>query len=305
MPKLTAIQHLGFAKETTWGTPVAPTRYMPFNEFSAEEELGTVVDESRRGNITKDYGVIPTTLKSNLELSMFLYPDIVGVLFKNMLPNVTTTGTGPYVHTLKAGTTQSSLTFQHFNGADERQYAGVILDEITISGETTSPIEISVTGQGKSGQVVATTTPTIETTLMPITGAMATLKVDTVANANLASFEITIARENRLIYGASATQEPTKAVQGRVEVTGSLSFEIEDATEYEKFKAQQYVNLELTIDGGASNKIKLTMPRAFIETASWDDGEESLKVDWEFRAVYEATAAGPIVVELTNSTATL
>lgn len=301
-PKLTALQHLGFATETVWGQAVAPTRWFPFNEFSAEEELGTVVDEAKRGNITKDYGVIPTTYVTNIDMSSYFYPSVVGPLIATILPAVTTTGNGPYTHKFRASPAQRSLTFQWFNGSDERQYAGVVIDEITISGETTSPIEISVTGQGKGGVVVTPSTPIIEMGLMPITGAMASLKINGSTNVNLASFEITLARQNRLIYGASKTQDPTRAVQGRIEITGSFSFEVTDSNEYEMFKRQQYVEIELDIDGGENNKATFLLPRTFIEAAAWDDGEESLRVDWEWRAVYDASVNGPIEITLvTNS----
>lgn len=303
-PKLTALQHLGYATETTWGEAVAPTRYFPFNEFSAEEELGTVVDEAKRGNITKDYGVIPTTYVTNIDMSSYFYPAVIGSLLATILPNVQTTGDGPYTHVFRASPAQRSLTFQFFNGADERQYAGVVIDEITISGETTSPIEVSVTGQGKGGKVVGTTTPAIEMGIMPITGAQASLKINGDQNVNLASFEITLTRENRMIYGASKTQDPTRAVQGRIEVTGSFSFEITDSTEYEMFKQQQYVDIELDIDGGEANKATFKFPRAFIESATWDDGEQSLRVDWEFRAVYDASVNGPVEITLVSNTQT-
>lgn len=303
MPKLTQLQHLGLAKETTWGTPVAPTVYFPFDSASADETLNTVVDNGKRGHITKDYGVIPTTMSSALEVEGHLYTNEIGHVLKSLLSSVTTSGTSPYTHVFKASDAQASLTAQFFDGVEETQYAGLVVDELTISGDAEGVVTVSWSAQGKSGTVVAKSTPAISATLASIAGSFCTLTVGGSANTNLFGFEITIARENKLIYGASASQDPTKAAQGSVEVTGSFTFDVENADEFDAFRDQDYVALVLTIGNNASNQAIVTMSRAFIESASKDDGEVNARVDWEVRGTYNATDAGPVAVELKNTTA--
>lgn len=304
MPKLTALQTLGIGKEAQWGTAATTFTHAPFNSFKAENEIANVVDNGKRGNINADFDVIFTTKKATLDMETYLYADVVGLFLKNVFGKDDVTGTGaPYVHKFTPDSAQSSLTVSHYNGSDERQYAGAIVDEVSIKGDTENPITVSVKLQGKMGKIVTKTTPTYAADLRPLVGALAALKIDTVANTNLFGFEITFKRENKMIFGASATQDPTKAVQGVFSVEGKLTFDVEGNEEFSAYEAQTSHNVELTLDGDTNHKCKISLAKAFIEKASFDDGEQSLRVDWEFRGVYDATAGGSAVVELTNTTA--
>jgi hypothetical protein len=304
MPKLNQLAYLGFAKETTWGTGVAPTVWYPFDSAKPDNVTNTVVDNGKRGHITKDYAVIPTTKSATIDVEGNLYTNEIGHILNALLTTRATSGTSPYTHVFKASETQRSLTFQHFNGSDERQYAGFVIDELTLKGDAEGIVTVSWKAQGKSGSIVANSTPAISSTLSEITGVNCSLTIDAAANTNLFGFEITIKRENKLIFGANATQNPSKAAQGAVEVTGKLTFDVEGNTEYAMYDAQAYKTLVLTLGTSASNSLVVTMTRAFIEKASFDDGDVSLRVDWEVRGTYNATDAGPVAVTLKNTTTT-
>lgn len=302
--KISALQHLGFAKESTWGTGVSPTTYIPFDSVKPESTVNTVVDEGKRNNIAKDFAVYPTTRSATLDVETYLYTNELGHILAALMGGVTTTGTGaPYTHTFKPTSGQRSLTFQHYNGESERQYAGCVVDELSVKGDAEGLVTVSFKAQGKYHTATTTTSPTIAATLAAIAGINSTLKIDTVTNANLFGFEFTFKRSNKLIFGANTTQDPTKAVQGVFEVTGKLTFDIVDNAEYAMFDGQAYHAIDLTVGSDAQNKAQFTFSKAFIEKATVDDGQENLRVDWEFRAVYNATDAAQCVVKLFNSTA--
>jgi hypothetical protein len=304
VPKQTQLSHLGYSKETTWGTSVAPTVYAPFNSFKWEPNLATVVDNGKRGNITKDYNEYPTTKSATADIEMNMYPNEVGPFLLAALGSVTTTGaSAPYTHAFKAAPTARSMTIDHFNGSDQRRYAGMVVDEVTIKGDAEGVLTFAVKLQGKYPTVVTTTSPSIAASISPIVGAFCSLTIGGTPNTNLFGFEVTIKRSNKLVFGANTTQDPTKAVNGALEVTGKLTFDVEDNTEFAAFEAQTTRAIVLTLGSTANNKATITLTSAYIEKASFDDGDESLRVDWEFRGLYNATDAGPCVVSLVNTTA--
>lgn len=304
MPVQSARQHLGVARETTWGTGVTPTKYIPFDSFKAEEEIGNVVDNGKRGHLTADYNVIRTTKKATLDLESMLYVNEIGHFLSCVLSDVATTGSGPYVHTFKVGNTSRSLTVQHFNGYAENQYAGCLVDELTIKGDAEGVVTYTIKMQGKMATTVVTTSPTISAASKPLVGAFASLTVDGSPNTNLFGFEISLKRSNKLIFGANNTQDPTKAVQGTIEATFKLTFDVENGEEYAKYTDQGAHTFALALNGATDSKLTFTFSAAHVEKASHDDGDENVRVDWEGRGVYSVTDGGPCKIELTNTTAT-
>lgn len=302
MPKLTGNQYLGFAKETAWGTGVVPTVWMPFDKAKGEEVVDSKKDEGKRAVLSKVFNTYPTTKKSSFDIDANFYPNELGFFLLSILGKDTVTGVSPYVHKFQEDAAQKSLTVQHFNGSDERRYAGMIVDEFSVKGDAEGVLTSSVKLQGKFPTVVTASTPTFGAALAPVVGAFCSCTIDAVANTNLFGFEVSIKRNNKLIFGANTTQDPTKAVQGTIEISGKLTFDVEDSAEMAKYEAQTSHVLVLTLGNTANNKAKITMSNVWIDKASFDDGQENLRVDWEFTAMYNTTDAGAVVFELTNTT---
>lgn len=208
----------------------------------------------------------------------------------------------PFTSTFTADSAQKSLTLQHYDGVVERQFAGCIVDEVNIKGDAEGIVKVSVKMQSKLGTTVATTTATIDATIKPLVGTMASLVVDAAANTSLFGFDFTFKRESKLIYGASNSQAPTKAVQGRISAEGKVTFDVVDGTEYGKFDGGTHT-LALTLNGTASNSAVITFSNLFVEKASKDFGGEAQRVDWDFVGAYSTTDAGPCKLAITNSTA--
>jgi Phage tail tube protein len=304
MPLLSSLQHLGVAKETVWGTGVVPAKYIPVTKVKPLDLRENVKDEAKRGVPSKTFGVIQTTQKGTIDIDTYLYCDEIGYFLLNLLGKDVVTGTGPYNHKFSLDATPTgtkSLSLQHFDGLNERQFAGAVIDEVKIKGDAAGIITVSVKVQGKLGVVVGTTTASIAPGLKPLVGANASLTVDTIANTNLFGFDITIKRDNRLVFGANTSPAPTKAVQGVVEVSGKLTFDIEDTTEYGKFDGGTHA-IVLTLGGVATANAKITIPQLVVDKSSRDDGQSNLRVDWDFTAIYDVATTTPITVELNNST---
>jgi hypothetical protein len=304
MPLQTALQHLGVAKETTWGTGVVPAKYIPVNDVKFENVWDSVDDDAKRGNLTGVYNVVRTTKKSTLDIDTNFYTNELGYYFLALFGKDTVSGTSPYTHKFQVDPTARSLTQQFFDGMDEQQFAGCVVDEINVKGDAEGIITVSIKTQGKFGSTVTTTTATIDTTIKPLVGAFASLTIDAGANTNLFSFDITFKRNNKLIFGANNSADPTKVVQGTISTEFKLLFDVENSAEYTKFTdglAHVYV---LTLGGSANSNAKITITAGHVKKSTRDNGEEDLRVELEGIGVYNTTDAGPCVVEVTNTTAT-
>lgn len=106
---------LGFVAESTYGTYVAPTRWIP--HVSAPLDFGIDRLESegimagRRVLDADQWSAGNKTVK--VPLGLELYDKSIGLLFTHMFGSVVTTGAGPYTHTFTPGDlTGKSLTMQ-------------------------------------------------------------------------------------------------------------------------------------------------------------------------------------------------
>lgn len=303
MPKLSATQFVGFGKETTWGTVAATFKYIPINSFKVEEEIKKVVDEGRRANLTKDFAVYNGPRSAKFDMDTYLYTNEVGYMLQGLMGAPTTTGTGTYSHTFKLASTQPpSLSINDFNGISTRQSTGVLIDEISIKFSEDKMVEVSTKGQMKPSAIITTPTPTFGT-VDPVHGVTTTFTLAGSANTNLVGATITMKREVKMLHGADGTQNPTKGVSGRLEVTGKVTFDVEDESEYLNFINQTNPALVFTFNGAtANNKMVVTLSKVDITKANVDRSQEWVRVDMDFRALYNVTDAGPVSIVLSNTT---
>lgn len=298
---LTALTEVGVAKETTWGTGVAPTTYIPVSSISADALAKSVVDDAIRGHMTKDFLVIRTTKHAELTIDTNFYANPLGLFFYSLFGGLTTTGVSPYNHVFKVNSSPPALTVQDYDGEQERQYAGGVVSEITVKGDAENLVTVSIKMVSKFGSDAANSTATILLDT-PLTGWGSALTIGGSANAKLFGWEFTFKREVKPIFAASNSQDPTKINRGRFECTGKLTFDVADGTEFDNFTTGTNVLIAVTLNGSASNAALITLTSAHIEKASFDRGGENLRVDWEVRGVYNTTDAGPCQFKLTNTT---
>ncbi|MDI3341279.1 MAG: hypothetical protein QJR03_12190, partial [Sphaerobacter sp.] len=99
MPLLTSLTHLGIGKETTWGTPVAASKWMPVKNPKPEDVAAWVDDVGLRGVPSQTFAKYLNRMSSTYEFDGDFFPDVPPYLLLGILGNDTVTGTGPYTHT--------------------------------------------------------------------------------------------------------------------------------------------------------------------------------------------------------------
>lgn len=100
MTQLSRLAILGIAKETTAGTYVAPTTYIPFTKADFEDVIGSLKDESYRANDTMLQGLYQGPTHATWDINLHAYPDVIGHFLRGIIgPDTVTAGVSTTVAT--------------------------------------------------------------------------------------------------------------------------------------------------------------------------------------------------------------
>lgn len=295
---------LGVAKETAWNTAVAPVYYPPFKDVKREDVINNVKDQGIRGALASTYGVYQATEHSTMEVDGEAYPDILGLWLMALLGKDTVTGaTAPYTHAFAlARTTQPpSLTFNHYDGTNIRQFAGHIGEELTLKWAKGAALEVTFKSQGAPSAVNAGPLTPSPSATVPFLAWQFAATLGGTSNPRLIGFDISLKRKLYVQYAVNNSQAPSAILALGLDVTGKATFDKADDTELNAFLNNTQPPLVLTGTSGV-NSLTLNMGKcAFLKDPV--TAKEVVQGDVEFEAIDNTTNSGPIAVTLVNSVA--
>lgn len=155
MTQLSKLAILGIGKETTPGTYIAPTSFIPFTKADWEDTTAEIKDESYRANDTSLQGLYAGVQDATWSIDVMGYPDLIGHFLRGVIgPDTVVAGVST---TLSANTTAgatsittavtiptgSTIRLQDSGGANT-EYA--ITGVATGSGPYTIPITTPAAG---------------------------------------------------------------------------------------------------------------------------------------------------------------
>lgn len=296
---------LGLAKETTWGTAVAPTYTIPTKDVKPEDVDAYVKDQGIRGAMAMTYNVIPGVSQSNFEIDGELFPDSFGLLALAILGSDTVTGAAaPYTHSFKLARTSQppSLTNTWYDGTNIRQFAGQIAEELQIKWSNGGAVEYSFKSQGKTSATATGITPSPGSTV-PFVGWEFTCQLAGANNLNLVGFDISIKRKLYVQHPANNSQNPANIIALGLECTGKATFDKVDDTELSAFLNNTQPSLVLTgTQSGSGDELIIQMTKcAFLKDPI--TAKEVVQGDVEFEGVDNTTDGGPVLISLKNAVA--
>lgn len=305
MAKISALGHVGVSLESTFGTAVVPTLYIPYNTIKVEDDIKKVVDDGRRANLTKDFASYNTTMSGQVDIDSLAYPDILGIFLKAIFGQDQVTGaSSPYTHKFTVSNALCpSVTVQDYNAITERQYTGGLVREVGLKFDSEKELSLSAKMITKASATATQTNPTVSTTT-PFLGYTATLKIGGTSNLNMVGGEVTVKREAQLIFGANNSQQASKYVTARIEAEGKLNFIVEDETELLLYLNGTQPTLDILFTQNANTSLDLSFGKIDVTKAVLDRSGEMVKCDLSFKALYNATDAGMATFTLKNAVAT-
>jgi len=297
--------YLGIAKEVTKGTIVAPTDFIPVakDNIKPVDVVDPLYDTGLRGSNVVNYAYLQGRTRSTFDFGGAVFADTVGYGLAGLLGSVATTGaSAPYTHTISlknslVSTVDNqpiSYTLTDFYTADVRSYPGCQFSDFSLKFNADGMLEYDTKTTGWASSAVADPTPTFST-ILPTQVWRGTVSIGGSAVSNSMTGNIDMARSVTPVYGISSTQNPYNIFLGPLEVTGKITFIMEDDTELTRFlsNAQPAIVLNWAYGAGAAAvQIQATITKGAYTAAVIERGEDFVQVSIDLNGQANTTDAG-------------
>lgn len=297
--------YLGIAKEVTKGTIVAPTDFIPVAKDSLKpvDLIDPLFDTGLRGSNVVNYNYIPGRKHSTVDFGGAVFADTVGYAIAGLLGSVATTGvSAPYTHTisLKNSLTSGaddqpiSYTLTDFYAADVRSYPGCQFSDFSLKFNADGMLEYDTKTTGFSSSTVSDPTPTFSTVL-PTPVWRGTVSIGGTQVSNAMNGNIDMKRNVTPVYGIASTQDPYQVFLGPIEVTGKITFMMENDDELTNFlsNTQPAVVLNWAYGSGSTElQVQATITKGAYTAAVIERGDDFVTVSIELNGQGNTTDAG-------------
>ncbi len=297
--------YLGIAKEVTRGTAVAPTDFIPVmkDNLKPVDIVDPLHDTGLRGSNVLNYNYIPGRTRSTVDFGGAVFADTVGYAIAGVLGSVATTGsTAPYTHTISlfnsltsGGDVQPiSYTLTDFYAVDVRSYPGCQFSDFSLKFNADGMLEYDAKSTGFQSEVVSDPTPTFSTVL-PTPVWRGTVSIGGSAVSTAMTGNIDMKRPATPIYGISNTQDPYQVFLGPLEVTGKITFVMDNDSQLLNFlnNSQPALVFNWNYGSGASEvQIQATLTKGAYTTGVIERGEDFVQVSVDINAQSNTTDAG-------------
>ncbi len=297
--------YLGIAKEATRGTAVAPTDFIPVMKDALKpvDIVDPLYDTGLRGSNVLNYNYIPGRTRSTVDFGGAVFADTVGYAIAGVLGSVATTGaSAPYTHTISlfnsltsGGDVQPiSYTLTDFYAVDVRSYPGCQFSDFSLKFNADGMLEYDAKSTGFQSEVVSDPTPTFSTVLpTPVWRGTVSIGGSAVSTAMTGNIDMT--RPATPIYGISNTQDPYQVFLGPLEVTGKITFVMDNDSQLLNFlnNSQPALVFNWNYGSGASEvQIQATLTKGAYTTGVIERGEDFVQVSVDINAQSNTTDAG-------------
>jgi len=293
-----ALSRIGIIKESVLGTtPATPTlESQRFSSTNFSVERSELEDTSKANTRQKLY--VKTGNKTvNGSLSGPLAHNNYDVLLESVMFNEWDT------NVLKLGDTLVSMTVEE-NASDITQYKinrGVVANSMTVTspadGLSTISFDFLGMSQEMSGTSVSASPYTAQAVRQPMTHCGGTINEGGTAIGIVTEIDFTISNNlsSQFVWGDC---DPSDIIEGRVDVTGTMSVLFSDAALYNKFMDDTSTSIDFELDDGDGNTIKFDMPNVRYTGADMpiDEGSGPRIITLPFRAVYDASEESTLVI---------
>jgi hypothetical protein len=297
--------YLGIAKESTKGTVVAPTDFIPVSQDSlkAVDNIDPLYDAGLRGSNVVNYNYIPGRTNSTVDFSSAVFADTVGYALAGVMGSVATTGsTAPYTHTisLKNATATGSdaqpisYTLTDYYVANVRSYPGCQFSDFSLKFNADGMLTYDTKATGWLSSAVATPTPTFSS-IVPTPVWQGTVSIGAVTISNGISGNIDLKRNVTPIYGIAQTQNPYQVFLGGLEVSGKITFVMEADTELTRYLTNTQPAIVLNWAYGAAAaavQIQCTLTKGAYTAAVIERGDDMVQISVDINGMGNSTDAG-------------
>jgi len=313
--------NVGFAKETTRWTAVAPTFWYPKTNIDFDEKIETVIDESSLWVKVKGTDIEVIKRYGEWTVEWYARVNSIGLLFLNLLGKDTVTelqANEAYEHKFEIDNNAMapSLTVSTAEPNGDYMYPLAMLKSFTISAKVWEFISISAEFKSKKWES-ATLTATYPDNDYKFSARHSIFKMATdlaglpwASEACIETFELTISRTTEEEYCLNSWVDVWDLIDWTIEITWSIVATYNDEATYKvpalnwETRAMELKLVDTNIDLGGWNNptIDITMPKvAFTDYGrdKWNDN--TVKQNLWFTALQDTTSWKAIEIKVINS----
>lgn len=259
---------LGVAVETTPGTYIAPTKYVPIRSESLAYQQETVWRRPIRQS-ADIVGAVDGDAHIEGDISMEAFEDVVALMLWTGRTSYVKTGTTPNFSYAFTGTAVAipakTMSVTIIRNGTVFAYVGCVLSSFTFTIDN-GLLMFNVSILGRDEAVQAAPTPTWLTTQTPYGAGKYNLQIPTatqIFDADTFSFQVDDGAAAQ--YRLRDTGRGAQFVNfGEREVSLSVERDFDTRVDYDAFKALTAQSLTLTATKGVNNSIAIVIP-AFIK----------------------------------------
>ena len=225
-----ALQWVGVARETTYGTAVAaPTDWIPSTSPVWVPKPDVFVDDALRGTMAPQAAQVQGLRSDSVTFSTFLYLDSSYFLIRDALglPDVVTGTAAPYTHKTSVqsgnnGQPAGTTVFYYDAQGKSWQMPGAQIDSLKITGDVGGLVKLDVTYMGLPSTAIVppTNTPSL---VQPAPSWNSTITVASTVMLNKSGWEWDLARSAYRVEAINGTQVPAAIGVGNCIITGSIT----------------------------------------------------------------------------------
>lgn len=297
--------YVGIAKETTKGTAVAPTSFIPVavGKLKPVDVIDPLFDTGLRGSMAKNYNYVQGRVRSTFDFGGPVFPDTFPWAVSGLLGSVATTGaSAPFTHTVSlknAATTAAdaqptAFTLTDFYAASVRAFSGCQVHDVSLTFSAEGLLEYDAKATGWQSATASTPTPTFSTiTPTPVWQATVTIGGTTITNAVEGS--LNMSRPVKPIYGINNTQNPFAIFVAELDVKGQLKFVMEADTELTRYLTNTQPSIVINWaqgSGATATQIQATLSKGAYTAAMVERGKEYVEVQVSIDSIANTTDAG-------------
>lgn len=313
---------VGFGKESTRGTAVAPTIWYPKTTLDFDEKIETIIDESAMWIKVKgqDLDVIKRTGEWSIEGLVRI--NSIWLLLLNVLWKVTTTelsAWNAYNHKfeIENANISPSLTIWIDEPNGDYSFPLAMISSLTVSAKIWEYVTVSADFKSKKWET-ATHTATFSDTDYKFSARHSLFKIaDNLAGLSWASgacvemFEITIAKAMEEEFCLNNWIDLGDQIDWAFEITWSIVAVFKDETSYKNtalagsYKAMELKLEDTNIDLWGTNypTVDITLPKiAFTDYGREKGNDWTVKQNLWFVALHDITSWKAIEINVVNST---
>jgi hypothetical protein len=263
---LGALGYVGYGVETTEGTAVAPTFFVPVDSFSFEDSNDFLVPDQIRGSRDRSIAMAaPYSVSGSMEAAL-IPVDIGPLLLSAFSATVASSsyGGGGYQHIFTPGSAEPTLTFES-SAADilVMRYSGVRVNTLELKAAFGEIVMATFGLEGLNREKQGSASSEDYSDVVPFHFSGASVKVDGTQVCTVQDATFSVGNNLERIGTLCKTRAWRRMALGMRDVNLSLTVDFTDDEEYDRFLTEDEFDVELHFEAATipttSNKYTLVI----------------------------------------------